>query len=194
MGHRCGCPARLSSIDVPALLLRSGPTPDSGSSGSPKDAKLTLVGTALTGEIPLICREAELDPILAALEGTVPAAFVLAGPAGVGKTRLASEVVKLAEARGFAVAHASGSRGTAPIPFGPFAPFLPESSQQSAGLLGLLRQANDAIARRAGPNGKLLLIVDNAQHLDEGSAALVHQLVEQRTCGVLVVVERQARS
>jgi DNA-binding CsgD family transcriptional regulator len=146
------------------------------------------MGTALTGEIPLICREAELDPVLAALEGTVPAAFVLAGPAGVGKTRLASEVVKLAEARGFAVAHASGSRSTIPIPFGPFAPFLPESSQQSAGLLGLLRQAGGAIARRAGPNGKLLLIVDNAQHLDEGSAALVHQLVEQRTCGVLVVV------
>ena len=146
------------------------------------------MATALTGEIPLICREAELDSILAALEGSVPAAFVLAGPAGVGKTRLASEVVKLAETRGFAVAHASGSRSTAPIPFGPFAPFLPESSQQSAGLLGLLRQANDAVARRAGPNGKLLFIVDNAQHLDEGSAALVHQLVEQRTCGVLVVV------
>jgi hypothetical protein len=169
-------------------LIQIGRRPVSSSSGSSKGAKLTLVGTALTGEIPLICREAELDAVLAALEGTVPAAFVLAGPAGVGKTRLASEVVKLAESRGFAVAHAGGSRSTAAIPFGPFAPFLPGSSQQAPGLLGLLRQAGGAIARRAGPNGKLLLVVDNAQHLDEGSAALVHQLVEQRTCAVLVVV------
>src|SRR6185437_5208373 len=37
----------------------------------------------------------------------------------------------------------------------------------------------------AGQAGKLLLVVDDAQFLDEGSAALVHQLVQKGTCSVL---------
>jgi len=52
-------------------------------------------------------------------------------------------------------------------------------------LLGLLRQASQAIAGRAGPGRRLLLVVDDAQFLDDGSAALVHQLVQTGTCSVL---------
>ena len=42
------------------------------------------------GEIPLMSRETELNEILARLTEPEPVAFVLAGEAGVGKTRLAS--------------------------------------------------------------------------------------------------------
>ncbi len=156
--------------------------------GVARDAKLAGVRAGLAEEIPLTHREAEMDRILAKLEGPMPAAFVLAGEVGVGKTRLASEAAKSAVGLGFSTAQAVASRAAASIPFGPFAPFLPEIGQSAGGLLALLRQASDAIAGRAGPDGKLLLIVDDAQHLDDGSAALVHQLVQMRTCSVLLSV------
>ncbi len=52
-------------------------------------------------------------------------------------------------------------------------------------MLGLLQQASDAIVGRAGPDRKLLLVVNDAQFLDEGSAALVHQLVQKGACSVV---------
>lgn len=141
---------------------------------------------APTDEIPLVRREAEIGRIIAKLKGPTPAAFVLAGAAGVGKSRLASEAAKSAVQLGFSTAQAVASRAAASIPFGPFAPFLPEAGASAGGLLGLLRQASKAIAGRAGPEGKLLLLVDDAQHLDDGSAALVQQLVQARTCSVVL--------
>ena len=147
-----------------------------------------MVTTALAGSIPLMCREAELNRILTQLQGPKPTAFVLAGAAGVGKTRLAAEAAKSAAGLGFATAEAVASRAAAAIPFGPFAPFLPEVGQAPGDLLGLLRQASEAIAGRAGSHRKLLLVVDDAQHLDDGSAALVHQLVQAGTCSVLASV------
>jgi DNA-binding CsgD family transcriptional regulator len=140
------------------------------------------------GEIPLKCRAAEMERILAQLNGPGPAAFVLAGAAGVGKTRLASEAARSAARLGFATALAVASRSSAAIPFGPFAPLLPAGRDRPGDLLGLLRQASEAIAGRAGPDRKLLLVVDDAQHLDDGSAALVHQLVQGEMCSVLASV------
>jgi hypothetical protein len=143
---------------------------------------------ALTDEIPLTHREAEMDRILSKLKGPTPTAFVLAGAVGVGKTGLASEAAKSATKLGFSTALAVASRAAASIPFGPFAPFLPDTGQPTGGRLALLRQASEAIAGRAGPEGRLVLVVDDAQHLDDGSAALVHQLVQTRTCSVLLSV------
>src|SRR5260370_21479086 len=96
-------------------------------------------------------REAEMDRILAKLEGPKPAAFVLAGPAGVGKSRLAFEAARSAAGLGFTTAEAVASRAAASIPFGPFAPFLPETGHAPGDLLGLLRQASASILGRAGP-------------------------------------------
>src|SRR5579863_2996525 len=139
----------------------------------------------LTGELPLMSRDAELAGIITRLTEPEPAAFVLAGEAGVGKTRLAAEAAKSAAELGFATARAVASRSAAAIPFGPFARLLPEAGRSPADLLGLLRQASDAILERAGPQRRLLLVVDDAQLLDDGSAALVHQLVHERSCSVL---------
>src|SRR5215471_4518420 len=143
---------------------------------------------ALTGEIPLMSREAELGRILAKLKTPEPAAFILAGETGVGKTRLASEVARAAAAQGFATARAVASRSAAAIPFGPFARFLPEAESLPGDLLGLLRQVSGALLEQAGPERKLLLVVDDAQLLDDGSAVLVHQLVQEETCSVLASV------
>src|ERR1700733_450362 len=172
---------------VPDLAApdRAAGTCADGSPPAPPGAKLLMMIRTLTGEIPLMSRDAELDRILAMLRGPVPAAFVLAGPAGVGKTRLAAEVAKSAALLGFGTALAVASRAASVIPFGPFAPFLPAAGHSPDDLLGLLRQASDAILERAGPDRRLLLVVDDAQFLDEGSAALVHQLVREEACSVL---------
>jgi DNA-binding CsgD family transcriptional regulator len=143
------------------------------------------VRKTLTSEIPLMSRDAEMSWILAKLKRPEPAAFVLAGAPGVGKTRLASEAAKSAAGLGFITAQAVASRAAAAIPFGPFAPFLPEAGYSPGDLLGLLRKASDAILDRAGPDRRLLLVVDDAQFLDEGSAALVHQLVQKGACSVV---------
>ena len=142
----------------------------------------------LTGEFPLMSREAEMDRILTGLSEPRPAAFVLAGAAGVGKTRLAGTAAQSAATLGFSVAKVVATRAVTPIPFGPFAPLLPPAGQSTPDLLGLLRLAGDAIVARAGPAGKLLLTVDDAQFLDEGSAALLHQFVRELACDVMVTV------
>jgi DNA-binding CsgD family transcriptional regulator len=149
---------------------------------------VAVIGMALADGVPLMCREAELGRIVERLEEPEPAAFVLAGPAGVGKSRLAAEAAKVAAGLGFETARVVASQATASIPFGPFAPFLPQPGQSAGSVLGLLRQASGAIADRAGPDGRLLLVVDDAQHLDDASATLVHQLVQVGTCSVLASV------
>ncbi len=135
-----------------------------------------------------MCREAELGRIIERLKEPERAAFVLAGAAGVGKTRLTAEAAKVAAGLGFETARLVASQAMASIPFGTFAPFMPEAGQSAGSLLGLLRQASGVIADRAGPDGRLLLVIDDAQHLDDGSAALVHQLVQVGTCSVLANV------
>lgn len=150
--------------------------------------------TPLPDDIPLMCRGPELDRILADLQGPAPVAFVVAGAAGVGKTRLVGEAARRASKLGFATARAVASPSGASIPFGPFAGFLPDSGRSAGDLLGLLMQARYAIAERAGPGGKLLLTVDDVQNLDDGSVALVHQLIQTRTCSALLCVRTPGRT
>jgi DNA-binding CsgD family transcriptional regulator/DNA polymerase III delta prime subunit len=117
-----------------------------------------------------------------------PAGVLLAGPAGVGKSRLATEVAKQLGGLGFSAERLAVPSAAAPVPFGPFAPFLPDSGHVPGDMLGLLTQTRAAITERAGPLRRLLLLVDDAHNLDPGSAALVHQLVATGACSVLATV------
>jgi DNA-binding CsgD family transcriptional regulator len=145
----------------------------------------------LAAEIPLVGRSVELDQIVTTLAGAYPATFVIAGAAGVGKSRLAAEAANAVFGLGQATVHVVATRSAASIPFGPFAPFLSMGDLGSDSLLGLLHKATQAIAERAG-NDPLLLVVDDAQLLDDGSAALVHQLVHEATCSVIATVRTPA--
>lgn len=148
---------------------------------------MTIPGPVI-GEFPLVGRGPELDRIFSSITGPGQRSFVLAGPAGVGKSRLAAEAARAAAQRGHATAHVMATRSAASIPFGPFAAFLPASEDLHPERLGLLRQASEAIAERAGPGRHLVLVVDDAHLLDDGSAALVHQVVHAGSCSVLVTV------
>ena len=117
-------------------------------------------------------RDAELERIggLLAAGGGV----VIAGAAGTGKTRLAAEAAE-AVGQERTVAWVRATRSAAAVPFGAFAPLLAAAD----GLAG---------ARRRLAGQGLLLCVDDAQRLDPGSAALLHQLAAAGEAGVLATV------
>lgn len=80
---RCRCPPPAGHPSKSAGICRANVA-----ARKRRNAKLRRVRKRLTGEIPLVSRDAEMDWILTRLKRPDPAAFVLAGTAGVGKTRL----------------------------------------------------------------------------------------------------------
>jgi len=114
----------------------------------------------------------------------VPAGVVLAGAAGVGKTRLAREALELASGRGAAVRWAMATASARVLPLGAFIPLLGELGSDPS---QLLRKARAALVPRA-PHPGVVVGVDDAHLLDELSALLVHQLVSQRVAAMVVTV------
>jgi len=107
---------------------------------------------------------------------------MIAGEAGVGKSRLAAQA--LAGFERYAVIRALGTETAAMIPFGAFAHVL---TGPPAGGENLLHWAERHLLDRAGQR-ELLVSVDDAHRLDPASAALVHHLAQCGTARVLVTV------
>ena len=138
---------------------------------------------------PLVGRNRDLSLLLAAVVARRGA--VITGSAGVGKTTLAMECVRLAQERGMLVARATATHASRGLPFGALASFLPPDT----GTDGLWREDHGQLLRRyaqtivASADGKpLLVFVDDVHLLDNGSATLLHQLALTRTATVLVTV------
>jgi DNA-binding CsgD family transcriptional regulator len=108
--------------------------------------------------------------------GSGKGAVVLAGPAGVGKTRLGTESLALAARAGFAPLRVAATAATSALPFGAFANLLPDLDPKTD-RASLLRQIARSIFLR-GEGKPVGLLVDDAHLLDESSAALTHQLAE----------------
>lgn len=132
---------------------------------------------------PLVGRSEELDLVEGALTRSETGGVVLGGAPGVGKTRLAKEVLSLLESVGYGVEWAVATLSASMIPYGALAHLLPEElvdGEQAgtpAGTANVLRAAAEALVSRAGKGERLALGVDDAHLLDASSAALVHQLV-----------------
>lgn len=147
----------------------------------------TLESTSRTW--PLVGRGAERAFVASSIRSGTSAGVVLAGDAGVGKTRLAREALREAKERGCATTWLVATQAGASIPFSPFAHLLPETPSLPASRLGLLRLIGDRL--RASAQGRRLVVaVDNAHLLDDASAALVHQLCT--TAGVFVLLTLRA--
>jgi DNA-binding CsgD family transcriptional regulator len=142
----------------------------------------------LTGELPFIGRSAELDGVVSLLLAGEVRAVVIAGPAGAGKSRLAAEVRHTVTLKGWRVEHLLGSRALSSIPFGAFAPLLSEAESGASALLHLLKRGAAAIAARNRPDAPLLLVVDDAHQLDDGSAALLLELARSRACRIVATL------
>jgi hypothetical protein len=111
----------------------------------------------------------------------------------VGKTRLATEALAQAKARGCVTAWVVATQAGASIPFGPLAHLLPDGSAETDPRLAdsrlkVLCQAGRLLARQAGGK-RMVLAVDDAHLLDDASAALVHQLATTSTAFVVATIQ-----
>lgn len=140
---------------------------------------------------PLVGRDDELLRLGEAMDAHA-AGIVLAGPPGVGKTRLATESVVLASARGWRHSIVRANRSAATIPFGAFAPLLPTLEGVTEGQADALRMASEAIVA-SSEGSTLLLVVDDAHELDESSAALLLLLAARPEIFVVVTLRTDDR-
>ncbi|MGH9234212.1 MAG: LuxR C-terminal-related transcriptional regulator [Acidimicrobiales bacterium] len=116
--------------------------------------------------------------------------WVVAGAAGVGKSRLVTEVLDRIADAGIATATVRATRATATIPFGAFAQWVPDiefAGENEAGpnRLQLLTSLSTALI---GDRPRMVVVVDDAHLLDDGSAALVLHLATSTPASVIVTV------
>jgi tetratricopeptide (TPR) repeat protein len=133
----------------------------------------------LEGEWPLIGRDDELARFGQLLAHPGTCGVVLGGDSGVGKTRLATECLRLCDAEGLRTVRISGTRSGSGLPLGAVAFLLPETPETleygPGELARYLREAAEAVVR--GTDGRrLVLLVDDAHLLDDASAVLVNRL------------------
>ncbi|MFJ8690961.1 helix-turn-helix transcriptional regulator [Micromonospora wenchangensis] len=131
---------------------------------------------------PLTGRSEELRVVDASIRGA--RGVVLAGVAGVGKTRLAREVLAIAQRRGVVGRWVTGSACARTTPLGAFASVLPSVGSDPLQMLG---QAAKALLSGAGRAGTLV-VVDDGHLLDDVSATLLHHLVTATAATVVVTV------
>jgi DNA-binding NarL/FixJ family response regulator len=120
-------------------------------------------------QVRLVGRDAELATAVAHVRAGGSVLF--AGAAGVGKSRLADEVVR--RLRPPKLVRIRATRASAGMPYGAFDHLLPRPPEEAVpGALGWVARAV------AGPPGEVrLLLVDDAHALDPASAVVVHHLV-----------------
>ncbi len=139
---------------------------------------------------PLLGRDPELARLAIAIDDPTCGGVVLIGPAGVGKTRLAGAAIEMATGRGLATSAIRATRSASGIPFAALASLLPEVDLPTEASTALFRAAGDAIDARRG-DGRFVLMVDDAQQLDDASVALLDHLVVIGCVFVVLTVRRE---
>ncbi|HEX3795236.1 MAG TPA: AAA family ATPase [Acidimicrobiales bacterium] len=140
--------------------------------------------TTAAGPWPVVGRNPELEAIGAALDDGDCEGVALIGGAGFGKTRLAAQARHMAVERGLACSSVRATKSAINIPYAALAPLF-EAFDLSAKLdAGLFRAVARAIDVRRGDR-RMVLVVDDAQELDDASVTLLDQLVEHN--GVFVI-------
>src|ERR1700677_3247213 len=151
---------------------------------------------------PFVGRVDELEMFSRLIADPASSGVVLAGPAGVGKTRMAAECLTVAGGdSGCFVARVAGQQASSELPFGALTHLLPtvgpghavlrridhtqEAMRQD--LSGLLRQLASAVTTMAGGR-RLVLLVDDAHLLDRLSATLVYQLALNDSAFILATL------
>ena len=142
------------------------------------------------GDWPIIGREEELALIVGVLVDH-HRSIVIAGPPGVGKSRLAREAVGKAGADGGA-RYVTATRSAATTPLGALLGILDATGDGERGdasdRAALFRRASQQLRDAAQDGGRIVVGIDDAHLLDEVSAALVHQLAQQGDASLVVTV------
>lgn len=124
-----------------------------------------------------------------------PSGVVVAGPAGVGKTRLAREALTTLTAGGAAARWVNATESTRAMPLAAMGAVvgLPTGAQVTPVGLGVVRAAAEAVVDGVGP-ANVVLGVDDSHLLDELSAAVVHHLVLHENATVVLTLRSGERA
>ena len=126
----------------------------------------------------------EMDLLATLLDGAVFQGVVLAGGAGVGKTRLAREAAAVAAERGWVVRSVHGTVAAQGIPLGAFSQWMEQVDGQP---LTLVSSAIAAVTA-APANSSVLVVVDDVDLLDDLSAFVLQQLVRRGAATVIATL------
>jgi DNA-binding CsgD family transcriptional regulator len=132
---------------------------------------------------PLLGRDGERVAIADALDADPSRSVVVTGPPGVGRTRLAREALRHAEACHRPTRWAVGTAAAGRMPFGALAHLLPGVDAATDPVV-LLQRAAHAVAGD-GPERSVVLGVDDVHLLDPLSLTLLHHLA---VAGVVTLV------
>ena len=158
-----------------AMAPRELPTP-------PAPAGTTAESTSW----PLVGRREELDQLATRFRDESSGGVLLVGPAGMGKTRLAEESLRLAGEVDIPVARAAGHPQSRSIPLAGLAHLVDPamtggaSGETTMDRSALFHRGRASMVERAGDQ-RLLLVVDDADHLDDLSRALLASLIDDGT-------------
>ena len=125
---------------------------------------------------PLVGREAELEVFGSRWQDHRCRSVVIFGPAGVGKSRLAEELLARATGRGWKGVRATATATASSVPLSTLAHLIPAGADLSDPVRGFA-----AVARAlAGPrrNRRWTVLVDDLHLLDAASAVLLRQLLD----------------
>ncbi|MEO3758146.1 LuxR C-terminal-related transcriptional regulator [Mycobacterium sp. B14F4] len=133
---------------------------------------------------PLIGRSTDIAALIGLITDESYRGTVLAGKPGVGKSRLAREVVRVATDEGWTVRRAAATATSLPIPLGAFAQW----SHEPYGAPSALAHAVIASLIADADADRLLVFIDDAHLLDDLSALVVHLLVHSTAAKVIVTI------
>jgi DNA-binding CsgD family transcriptional regulator len=138
------------------------------------------------GAWPLVGRDDELAIVHGALERD-GVGIVISGAPGVGKTRIADELLSALATTGSQVVRMNATRAAATIPLGAAAALLGRRGAHEVGDHPTLAALHHAILERAA-TGSLVIGVDDAHLLDEASAELLHHFARVGDVRLVVTV------
>ncbi len=136
---------------------------------------------------PIVGRAAVVERLTRTVS-SVGAFVVLTGPAGMGKTRLAREVLDRVVARGADRVEILGGGPPSSIPLGPAAHLVPVITGDVP-LAGLIAATLDGLRRRASEK-PLVVLLDDADLLDDATKALAGHLVGLAGTSILATTRR----
>jgi DNA-binding CsgD family transcriptional regulator len=138
---------------------------------------------------PLAGRDDELASIRRTLSGgSRSSGVVIVGAAGVGKTRLAREVLTRAEAAGERTNWIVGTESARALPLGAFTALISDAIADP--MPNVRHLINSFVAQQR--QGRIVIGVDDAHLLDNLSAHVVHQLAHSRGTRLVVTLRSGA--
>lgn len=130
---------------------------------------------------PLVGRKPHLDSFAQDLSANHIHSWMICGPVGVGKTRLAEEFLDLAAAGKRRTAKAVASRAAAQVPLGAIAHILPAGVDLTDPVSGFRTVAQTL----AGHSKPTVILVDDLHLLDNSSAVLLGQLLDSQVIALI---------